>query len=144
MHPQMLVVPFLLWRELVPLDAVPVYGDVLVVVSVSMTKSCHQISEIFVTNQVSQLHLPKATRVSQQYIWLSLNLTKFSVAKATLHSQMSVRSSVTETLQQLEIIILHHSSFILHILHSSFIILHHPSLFFIHASSFFFHPSFNL
>ena len=79
MHSQMLVVPFLLWRELVPLDAVPVYGDVLVVVSVSMTKSCHQISEIFVTNQVSQLHLPKATRVSQQYIWLSLNLTKFLI-----------------------------------------------------------------
>ena len=79
MHPQMLVVPFLLWRELVPLDAVPVYGDVLVVVSVSMTKSCHQISEIFVTNQVSQLHLPKATRFSQQFFWLSLNLTKFLI-----------------------------------------------------------------
>ena len=49
-----------------------------------------------------------------------------SVAKATLHSQMSIRSSVRhKTPQQLEIIILHHSSFI--ILHSSFIILHHPS-----------------
>ena len=45
---------------------------------------------------------------------------EFSVAKATLHSQMSVRSfvpsvsqSVTKTPQQLQIIILHHSSFIL-------------------------------
>ena len=49
---------------------------------------------------------------------------KFSVAKATLHSPMSVRSSVCSvvltTPQQLEIIILHHPSFILH--HSSFIL----------------------
>ena len=40
----------------------------------------------------------------------------FSVAKATLHSQMSVCWSITKTPQQLEIIILH---FI--ILHSSFL-----------------------
>ena len=47
----------------------------------------------------------------------------FSVAKATLQSQMSVSPlvclSVIKTPQQLEIIIYHHSSFILH--HPSFI-----------------------
>ena len=52
----------------------------------------------------------------------------YSVAKATLQSKMSVRlsvhQSVCKTPQQLETIILHHSSFILH--HSSFI-LHHPT-----------------
>ena len=49
-------------------------------------------------------------------------ITHFSVAKATLHSQMSIRSFVRHKIpQQLEIIILHHSSF--NILHSSFRIL---------------------
>ena len=60
----------------------------------------------------------------------------FSVAKATLHSQMSVHSFVrlsgSKTPQQLEIIILHPSSFIHH--HSSFII--HYSSFILHHSSF--------
>ena len=58
---------------------------------------------------------------------------KFSVAKATLQSLMSVhpsvRLSVLKTPKQFEIIILHPSSFI--ILHSSFI---HHSSFFIHSS----------
>ena len=45
---------------------------------------------------------------------------QFSVAKATLHSQMSVRLSVCKTPQQLEIIILHPSSFFIH---PSFILL---------------------
>ena len=41
-HPQVLVVPLLLLGELVPLDAVPVYGDVLMVaVAVAMTQPCH-------------------------------------------------------------------------------------------------------
>ena len=61
MHPKMFVVPFLLRRELVPLDAVPVYGDVLVVVSVSMTKSCHQMSEIF----YKSYHILAATIIRQ-------------------------------------------------------------------------------
>ena len=67
--------------------------------------------------------------------------TQLSVAKATLHSQMSVRSfvrpfvclSVFKTPQQLEIIILHDSSFTLH--HSSFI-LHHSSSFYLHFATF--------
>ena len=61
----------------------------------------------------------------------SLEILLFSVAKASLHFT-NVRLSVcllvwqlvTKTPQQLEIIILHHSSFILH----------HPSSFFIHPS----------
>ena len=67
----------------------------------------------------------------------------FSVAKATLHSQMSISQLVsplvTKTPQQLKVVILHHSSFFIHfsfilhhpsssfiIFHSSLIILHHP------------------
>ena len=56
----------------------------------------------------------------------AMSISKFSVAKATLHSHMCVCSSVsqlvTKTPQQLEIIILHHSCFNLH--HSSFILNH--------------------
>ena len=49
-----------------------------------------------------------------------LSLTCLSVTKATLYSQMSVHSSIChKTPQQLEIIILHPSTFI--ILHSSFL-----------------------
>ena len=41
-HPQVLVVPLLLLGELVPLDAVPVYRDVLMVaVAMAMTQPCH-------------------------------------------------------------------------------------------------------
>ena len=52
----------------------------------------------------------------QRRVLMSLSINGvFSVAKATLHSQMSIRPFVrllvTETPQQLEIIILHHSSF---------------------------------
>ena len=62
----------------------------------------------------------------------SLLQLKFSVAKATLHSQMSVRLSVrpsgSKTPQQLKSFIFHHTTFIFHhssfILHSSFIIPH--------------------
>ena len=53
-------------------------------------------------------------------------MVKFSVAKATLQSQMSVRLSESETPNQLEIN--HHSS--------SFIILHHPSSSFLHFATF--------
>ena len=63
--------------------------------------------------------------------------SNFSVAKATLHSQMlSVRPSVIKTPQQLEIIILHHSSFIINHPSSSFIILHCPSSSFLHFATF--------
>ena len=40
-HSEMLVVPSLLGRKLVPLNAVPVYRDVLVLVAVTMTMSSH-------------------------------------------------------------------------------------------------------
>ena len=64
---------------------------------------------------------------------------------------LSVRPSVCKTPEQLQIIILHHSSFIFHLssffihpssfifLHSSFIILHHSSSFFIILHSSFLH-----
>ena len=77
----------------------------------------------------------KHHQVSSSIIKLHQVSSIFSVAKATLHSQMSVhlfvRLSGSKTPQQLEIIILHHSSFTIH-----------PASFFIHPSSFFIHPSF--
>ena len=62
-HPQVLVVPLLLLGELVPLDAVPVYRDVLMMaVAVAMTQPCHLsgveiyiINIIPITNYVFQL-----------------------------------------------------------------------------------------
>ena len=77
--------------------------------------------------------------------WFFYNMTLwescFSVAKATLHSQMSVRLSVrpsgSKTPQQLKSFIFHHTTFIFH--HSSFIL--HSSL--IHLS-FTLHSSFIL
>ena len=50
------------------------------------------------------------------------SFTLFSVAKVTLHSQISVSPFIIKTPLQLQNIILHHSSLI--ILNSSFIILH--------------------
>ena len=91
-----------------------------------------QYLTLFIQNKQT-MHTKKWTK-----IWINAALTScaglhFSVAKATLHSQMSVRSSirlsVIKTPQQLEKIILHHSSFIIR--HSS-IIPHHFSSFFIH------------
>ena len=35
--PEVLVVPFFLWSELIPLDRVPVYTDILVLVTMSQT-----------------------------------------------------------------------------------------------------------
>jgi len=63
-------------------------------------------------------------------------MVKFSVAKATLQSQMSVRLSESETPNQLEIN--HHSSSFIMFHHpsSSFIILHHPSSSFFHFATF--------
>ena len=71
---------------------------------------------------------------------INLKGNNFSVLKATLQSQMSVCLSVSKTPQQLEIITVHHSSFI--ILHSSISILHHSSFIHQHSSLFFIYPSF--
>ena len=68
----------------------------------------------------------------------------FSVTKATLQSQMSVRPFVRQSAKPLNslksssfIFNFHRSTFIIH--HSSFFI--HPSSFFVHPSSFFINPS---
>ena len=46
-HSEMLGVPSLLGRKLVPLNAVPVYRDVLVLVAVTMTMSSHLFILVF-------------------------------------------------------------------------------------------------
>ena len=51
-HPQVLVVPLLLLGELVPLDAVPVYRDVLVLVALAMTVASHFILNHEFTNLI--------------------------------------------------------------------------------------------
>ena len=52
-HPDVFIVEPLLGRELVPLDAVPVYRDVLVLVAVAMTVASH-----FILNHVIKIYKP--------------------------------------------------------------------------------------
>ena len=52
-HPDVFIVEPLLRRELVPLDAVPVYRDVLVLVAVAMTVASH-----FILNHVIKIYKP--------------------------------------------------------------------------------------
>ena len=54
-HPQVLVVPLLLLAELVPLDAVPVDGDVgmVTVATMTMTQPCHLESKQRITKRMS-------------------------------------------------------------------------------------------
>ena len=93
---------------------------------------------IFWTQELSKMIYTCDVNVQKQGHLNWIQGFQFSVAKATLQSQMSVRPSVRsfviKTPQQLEIIILHHSTFILHhssfIVHSSFINLHSSFLHF--------------
>ena len=84
---------------------------------------------IFWTQELSKMIYTCDVNVQKQGHLNWIQGFQFSVAKATLQSQMSVRPSVCpsvcKTPQQLEIIILHH-----------------PLSFFIHPISFFIHPSF--
>ena len=90
---------------------------------------------LFFTNSLLYLFNSSSVHVSSFLFLKGLlkrRFTNFQSRKRLYnHKCLFVRPSVCKTPQQFEIIIPHHSTFILH--HSSFI-LHHPSSFFIHPS----------